>query len=261
VVWWIRIVYLWLIWLTIGGMLAHNFLDLYRKTRQPTPRPAFVPISARPRMAKGFRIAHALLIVSFTTLVYTGFALKFPDAFWARPLLMFENTVTFRGWIHRAAAIGMLTALLIHLVHLAVDRGARACIKAMMPTWHDVTELRHRLQWFFGLRKEPPKSPTLGYPEKAEYIALMWGIVVMTVTGFVLWFENPALRQLPKWASDVATAVHFYEAILATLAIIVWHFYFVIFDPVVYPMDTAWLTGRAAPGRVAEREAESVEVD
>jgi hypothetical protein len=38
--------------------------------------------------------------------------------------------------------------------------------------------------------------------------------------------------------------VHLYEAILATLAIVVWHFYGVIFDPDVYPMDTAWLTGR-----------------
>jgi hypothetical protein len=42
---------------------------------------------------------------------------------------------------------------------------------------------------------------------------------------------------------DVATSVHFYEALLATLAIVVWHFYTVIFDPDVYPMDTAWLTG------------------
>jgi len=42
---------------------------------------------------------------------------------------------------------------------------------------------------------------------------------------------------------DVATSVHFFEALLATLAIIVWHFYTVIFDPDVYPMDTAWLTG------------------
>jgi hypothetical protein len=81
----------------------------------------------------------------------------------------------------------------------------------------------------------------------------MWGIVVMTVTGFALWFENWTLRMLPGWAPDVATAIHFYEAILATLAIIVWHFYFVLLDPVVYPMDTAWLRGKAHPGRVAER--------
>jgi hypothetical protein len=76
----------------------------------------------------------------------------------------------------------------------------------------------------------------------------------MAATGFILWFENLALAWLPKWATDVATVIHFYEAILASLAIVVWHFYLVIFDPVVYPMDPAWLTGRSSPGRGAERE-------
>jgi len=33
--------------------------------------------------------------------------------------------------------------------------------------------------------------------------------------------------------------------VLATLAIIVWHFYQVIFDPDVYPMNFAWLDGKA----------------
>ena len=82
---------------------------------------------------------------------------------------------------------------------------------------------------------------------------------VMAVTGFILWFENWSLANLPKWASDVATVVHFYEAVLATLAIVVWHFYFVIFDPLVYPLDTTFLTGREAPGRMLERTAAVVE--
>ena len=31
---------------------------------------------------------------------------------------------------------------------------------------------------------------------------------------------------------------------LATFSILLWHFYLVIFDPLVYPMDTAWLDGK-----------------
>ena len=87
-----------------------------------------------------------------------------------------------------------------------------------------------------------------------EYLAEVWGTVLMAVTGFLLWFETLTLRWLPSWTLDLATVVHFYEAVLATLAILVWHFYAVIFDPLVYPMDSAWLTGRSAPGRDAERE-------
>jgi cytochrome b subunit of formate dehydrogenase len=82
--------------------------------------------------------------------------------------------------------------------------------------------------------------------EKAEYWALVWGGAVMAITGVALWATNWMLAWLPKSVLDFATAVHFYEAVLATLAVFVWHFYAVIFDPDVYPMDTAWLTGRSS---------------
>jgi hypothetical protein len=67
----------------------------------------------------------------------------------------------------------------------------------------------------------------------------------MGITGVMLWANNFMLAYLPKWWLDLATVVHFYEAVLAALSILVWHFYSVIFDPEVYPMDLAWLTGRS----------------
>jgi cytochrome b subunit of formate dehydrogenase len=256
-VYWVRWVYLWLIVGTIGGMLLHNGLDLVRKVRSRSFAVPPQPVRPSERMLPGFRLAHACLIVSFVVLVYTGFALKYPESFWAAPLLAWEDRFGFRGLLHRSAAVLMLGALAIHIVHLMLSRRARRCIAGMKPGLHDLVELRERVSWFVGRRPEAPKSPLLGYPEKAEYLALMWGIVVMTITGFMLWFENPMLRWFPKWVGDVATAIHFYEAILASLAIVVWHFYFVIFDPLVYPMDLAWLTGREHPARAAERSSGS----
>ena len=84
----------------------------------------------------------------------------------------------------------------------------------------------------------------------------MWGMLLMTATGLILWFENFALSFMPKWVSDIATAIHFYEAVLATLAILVWHFYWVIFDPEVYPMDASWWHGKPPAARAIERMAE-----
>ena len=91
-----------------------------------------------------------------------------------------------------------------------------------------------------GLTKVEPKFAKFNYAEKLEYLAFMWGTLVMAVSGFLLWFNNFTLRYFPKWVSDAATAVHYYEAILATFAILIWHSYMVVFDPLVYPMDTAW---------------------
>jgi cytochrome b subunit of formate dehydrogenase len=255
-VFWVRQIYLWLIFLTIGGMVMHNGLDLYRKARRPDVwRPAAAGTgSGGERLSLGFRIAHGMLAVSFLALVYTGFALKYPESWWSAPLLQWEDSFGLRGGLHRVAAVVMLTAAALHACHLALSPAARACIAKMRPGRGDLRELGQRLAWLFGRREHPPIAPSVGYPEKMEYLAVVWGTAIMALTGLALWFESLVLRWLPSWWLDLATVVHFYEAILASLAILVWHFYFVIFDPLVYPMDPAWLTGRSAPGREAERE-------
>jgi len=51
---------------------------------------------------------------------------------------------------------------------------------------------------------------------------------------------------LARWWIDISLSIHFYEAVLATLAIIVWHFYQVIFDPDVYPVNFAFIDGRVS---------------
>ena len=45
------------------------------------------------------------------------------------------------------------------------------------------------------------------------------------------------------WTYNVVLTIHYYEAILTTLTIIVWHLYSVVWNPEVYPMSWAWITG------------------
>lgn len=68
---------------------------------------------------------------------------------------------------------------------------------------------------------------------------MVWGIVIMSATGLMIWLKIDVTQFLPRWVVDVAVAVHFYEAILACLAIVVWHLYHVIFSPDIYPMNWA----------------------
>ncbi|HSC78015.1 MAG TPA: cytochrome c3 family protein, partial [Candidatus Acidoferrales bacterium] len=252
-VYYIRLLYLPLIWFTIGGMLLHNLLDFIRKARRRAPQGfESVPMEEE-RMTRGFRFAHALVMVSFSILVYTGFALKYPESWWAQPVIHWESGLGLRGWLHRIAGVILLAATAGHLIHLATDRRARACIAAMRPGLGDWREFLARMRYYFGLSEHPPHGIRVGYIEKAEYWAFLWGTMVMGVTGLLLWFENFTLEFFPKWVADASTAIHFYEAILASLAILVWHFYWVIFDPDVYPMDTTWWSGRSPGARVLER--------
>ena len=131
-VYYVRAAYLWIIYLSVGFMVLHNLLDLRRKALSP-PLPAPRRPSPRQRMSTGFRVAHALLLASFGLLVYTGFALKYPESWWAAPLLTWESSFGLRGWIHRLAGVALLLAGVVHVLHLAIDRGARRCIRAMWP--------------------------------------------------------------------------------------------------------------------------------
>jgi cytochrome b subunit of formate dehydrogenase len=232
----VRLIYLPLIFLTIGGMALHNLADLLRKSTAPRTQAesAAAEATGEERMMLGFRIAHLLVVVSFPLLVYTGFALKYPESWWAQPINYFEADIDLRGW---------------------------SCILQMRPRVVDIRELKDRFLYYLGKRKHPPHGIRVGYIEKSEYVAFIWGTFIMGVTGFLLWFENVTLQWLPSWIPEAATAIHFYEAILASLAVLVWHFYWVIFDPDVYPMDASWWTGRAPASRELERrpaaEAES----
>jgi len=132
-----------------------------------------------------------------------------------------------------------------HLIALIVSRRLRNHWKEMLPNVNDPREALAGFAYNLGLGDNPPHRSAHSYIEKAEYWAVVWGAIVMIATGLLLWANNIAMRLLPKAFLDIATSVHFYEALLATLAIVVWHFYSIIFDPDVYPLNTAFLTGKS----------------
>lgn len=252
---WIRAIYIPLIWITVVGMVLHNLLDLVRKTRYPQPRLRRPPANCaiRERMSLPFRITHGVAAASFIVLVFTGFALKYPDSWWAGLLQLGGEDGELRGLLHRIAAAGLIAAIAFHFAHIAVSPSARRQIAAMLPRKADFREFVHRIGYNIGRRAQPPAPVRVGYVEKVEYWAALWGTAITAVTGFVLWFENFTLSRLPGWVPEAATVLHFLEAILATLAILVWHLYSVMFDPAVYPMDTSWLTGKPPFSRAEER--------
>ena len=252
----IRIIYLWVIVLTIGFMIVHNTLDLIHKKRHPSEILPF-PIAGevRERMSRSLRWQHGLIMMSFPVLAYTGFALTYPEGWWAAPLLHWEAAFGLRGFIHRAAALVLMGALLWHLAELGYSEERRSRLRKQKPGWQDLRDLWHTLRYNLDLESQRPGFGEFNYAEKLEYWAFIWGMVVMTITGLLLWFENFSLTYLPNAATDIATTIHFYEAVLATLAIFFWHLYWVIYDPEVYPMDAAWWHGRSPDARLRERTA------
>lgn len=242
---------------TIGFMFLHQAGDFLRKMY--TMRFRGVAISTRMmkpavtphlRMHRWERVEHLLLALSFILLAYTGFALHYPGEWWSSPILRWEKTYPVRGTVHRAAAAVLVCTSIAHMISLLFNARLRKHWFELLPRWSDARELYEGTLWRLGLRKQRPYQSHHSYIEKLEYWALIWGTAVMALTGVLLWANNWTLQFLPKMWMDLSRVIHYYEAVLATLAILVWHFYTVIFDPEVYPMDPSWLTGyspRPAP--------------
>jgi cytochrome b subunit of formate dehydrogenase len=234
---WVRLIYIVLILVVIGLMFLHNAIIWRSKAvaRRRTMNPFMT------RMTVNQRWQHLILLSSFIVLVITGFALKFPDTWFAHTLGMGEN---LRGIIHRIAGCILIAAGIYHVFYLAMAREGRRMLRDIAPRPKDLFDAWSTMRYYLGLSKEKPKFGRFNYAEKAEYWALVWGTALMGLTGIMIWAKVWVGDLLARWWVDVATAVHFYEAILATLAIIVWHFYQVFFDPDVYPMTWAWWDGK-----------------
>jgi formate dehydrogenase gamma subunit len=238
----VRGIYIMLIVGTIGFMFLHNLMIFVRKLidrkkngGQHASGPRVVV-----RMTKSQRIQHFLLLVSFFTLVITGFALKYPDA---ATRFLFINEVG-RSYLHRFAGVLMIVVSLYHVVYLAFTYEGRRMFLDMLPELKDATDIVDVFAYYLGFSSKKPQFKRFNYAEKMEYWALVWGTFVMALTGLIIWFKVISASAVPRWWVDVATTVHFYEAILATLAIIVWHLYQVIADPDTYPLNFAFIDGK-----------------
>ncbi len=233
----VKNVYIVAIIIIIGLMVLHWLIDLIRQIVLVMKKPQVR------RMRIGELWQHTLITISFIVLVISGFALRFSDSWLTQIFFGWGRGFESRGTIHRVAAVVMIFVTLWHIVYLFTRRG-RTFFSDMTPKMSDFKEFVQRILFNLGRSKETPRFKRFSYIEKAEYWALIWGTAVMIFTGLFLWFDNFIVQILPKGFLDVALVIHYYEAILASLAIFVWHLYSTVFNPLVYPMNPSWLTGK-----------------
>ena len=198
------------------------------------------------RFSVWFRLQHLGLMLSTLVLIVTGLPLRFAETAWARAFFSWIGGVPVQAIVHRGAA-GLLIAVgVFHMVYITLTREGRRELAALLPRARDVGNLLHNLVYFVGLTRHGPRFGRFSYVEKFDYWAVYWGIVIMVGSGLMLWAPDITIQYLPKYVMDIAQAIHSDEALLAAVAIIVWHFYNVHFGPEHFPFNRAWLTGRVS---------------
>lgn len=177
------------------------------------------------RFDTGQRIEHGLLILSFTILSVTGLPQKYPDTGWGQGMIWLFGGIELTRFIHHTAAIVLILGSIYHLVGMGYRLVVNRVQMSMLPGWKDVVDAVQSLGYNFGLIKEAPKMGRYTYGEKVEYWAVVWGTVIMILTGFVLWNPIATSRLLPGEFIPAAKAAHGGEALLAVLSIVTWHMY------------------------------------
>jgi cytochrome b subunit of formate dehydrogenase len=258
ILYWITATYIVLLITILGGMFLHNILDLFKKSKIKKLKQAGKIVeedhghSLYLRMTVNERIQHATMAISFIVLVITGFMLRFPNSWWVDHIKdLSTQAFIYRGWIHRIAAVVMIMVSLYHIYYISFTQRGRQLVKDLFPNFKDFTDAIGVAKFNLGISKDKPKLDRFSYVEKAEYWALVWGTIVMSLTGLLMWIYVDQTGSFSKLEYDIARTIHYYEAWLAFLAIVIWHFYFVIFNPDVYPMSLAWLKGTVSEEEMA----------
>lgn len=206
-----------------------------------------------------FRLQHIGIFTSVIILIITGMPLKYPDSTYAFWFFKAVGGIVAGGIIHRVAAALLIFVGTFHIFYITAMREGRREFVSLLPKPRDFSDVFHNVLYFFGFSEEAPKFERYSYKEKFDYWAVYWGMVVMIGSGLLLWFHNWSMSAFPKVWLDVAREAHSDEALLATLAIVIWHFYNVHFHPGRFPMSWTWLTGKISREEMLEDHAAEYE--
>ena len=190
------------------------------------------------------RIQHFLMMFSFMMCTFSGVPIKFSHFPWAIKIAGLYGGFDNMFYFHLAGASIMLLCCVYHIVYLplnAVIKGKFAT--SMLPSPSDFKNLADNLKYFLGSREKPANFDRYTYFEKFDYWAVFWGMIMIGLTGLMMWFPDVAAAFVPRWVIDVGRVAHSDEAVLAIIVIFVWHFFNVHMNPKFFPMNQAWLNG------------------
>jgi len=171
------------------------------------------------------RVEHLIMLLSFTTLALTGLPQKFPAADLSIAFVYILGGIENLRRIHHFAAIVMMLGTAWHILVFGYMGYVRRARLSMLPSFQDAKDAWQAFLYNIGRSKAPPQMGRYTFEEKMEYWAFAWGAIIMGATGFMMWNPISTVKFLPGEVIPAAKAAHGGEALLAVLAIIIWHMY------------------------------------
>ncbi len=192
------------------------------------------------------RFEHWLLVFSFVGLLATGLPQKYDDTDFSSWIIGVLGSVTTARFLHRIFALIFILESFLHMADISASILRRRFKPSMVVTPQDFRDAFNMLRYSVGMIQERPRFDRFDYKQKFEYWGIVLGTLIMVATGAALWYPTIVTRLLPGEIVPAAKQMHSGEALLAMLVVLLWHFYDVIFCPMVLPLDTTMITGKTS---------------
>jgi cytochrome b subunit of formate dehydrogenase len=199
------------------------------------------------------RVQHIILLSSLIILVLTGLSLMFHNTGWGRFMISLEGGLAGRGLIHRLAALMLIGVSLYHYFYTLLSRHGHNLLMDFLPEKRDWGKFVKTFKFNLGMIDSPPEWSKFTFFQKLQYFGVVAGVIIMILTGIVLWLGPQAIALMPKWLVDLTLVVHGSEGLLIFLLLLFWHLYNVHLAPGNFPMNMSWLTGRISVDELRNR--------
>ena len=195
-----------------------------------------------PRFSLAQRWEHALLLLSGLILLLTGLPQKYRNLSISQDLLSTPDRVELIRQIHHIAAIILAFEAVYHLGRIIYLLAKRRLPGDLLPTWQDVRDAGQMIQYLLFLRKDKPKFGRYNFEQKVTYWFVFVGILIMGISGFIIWFPIFFTKFLPGGVVPAAKLAHSTEAVVTAIFIVIWHVYHVHIERLNLSMFTGRLS-------------------
>lgn len=224
--------------------IVERFIEEEKKVKQKEKKRQILEKDFIERLSLHLRIQHMILFTSTILLIVTGLPIKFHEAGIAQFIINIFGGAEVTRILHRIGAIGLTFIGFYHIWYTMAFSEGRRDFGYLMPKIKDIKDFIHQIGYFLGIKGKKPLFDRFSYIEKFDYWAVYWGMIVMITSGYIMWFKDLVINEFGKPIFDISREAHSDEALLATLAIIIWHFYNVHFNPHKFPGSLTWWNGK-----------------
>lgn len=196
------------------------------------------------RFSLGQRWEHGIIIISTLVLFLTGLPQKYRATDWSQQILSTPERLNFIQQVHHIFAVVLTLEVAYHLLSAIYLMSQRRLSAAIFPDWHDFQDAGQMLRYLLFLRKDKPRFRKYNFEQKVTYWFLFFGIGIMVISGFIIWFPIAFSSIFPGGIIPAAKLAHSTEAIVAAIFVVIWHIYHVHIERLNLSIFTGWLNER-----------------